>query len=571
MDKSFQVSLFDELDSLYPDGDGASGVQSLTVAGCNGEVVGAQLMLSGLTPGLPVAIEVSGPHTAFKLFQLLPLPVEVNTGARQRSAYLHDDVNETVLRKAPFYIYEVLKPVYNLLLPDGVSAAVAFKTPVEYCRARRDEDWTITVSHAGRSVSLSLRVEQYPCAVPKAGKDTLQYVNWVNYEAIAKHHGLSGMEGEPYRRMLRKYLRAMVFSRQNMLNIPVTSFFIRSEDELHLREDRLLSLLQLADEMGVYYFNGTAFCGREAGLGDNDEFYNSLDHEHFTSPDDVAKAFRDKAFNAFDEGRFAKLAVTGALIPGEEGERQLHDMASQLMAFLTRYGYAERWVQCCMDEPNDALSEAYHRITDIVHRAMPGVRLMEPVLPTHVVAGCLDVLCPSADVYEQDRAFYDHEVAQGHELYVYTCLTPGGNYCNRMLDMQRIRQVYLGWAPAKYQNIHGFLHWGLNQYPNGANPYARSVVMFSEQVLEFHPKRAMFLPAGDFAIFYPGDNEPYLTTRSEAHRIGLEDLCLLQALPADKREALVNLLFHGFADYDKDIAHYRAVRRELLEASCQAD
>ena len=567
MDKPFVASLYDELDSLYPDSDGAAGAARMTVAGCNGEVVGVQLMLSGLTPGLPVSVEVSGPHTAFKLFELLPLPVEVNTGARQRSAYLHDDVNDTVLRKAPFYIFEVLKPIYNLLMPAGVSAAVAFKTPVEYCRERRDQDWTFTVTHAGHSVSLALRVEQYPCAVPKAGKDTLQYVNWLNYQTIASYHGLT-MGSEPYFRMLRKYLRAMTFSRQNMLNIPVTSFFTYQEDELFLQEERLLKLLKLADEMGVYYFNGTGFCGREAGLADNDEFYNSLDHEHIQSPDEIAQAFRKEAFVAFDDGPNAKLAVTGARIPGEQGERQLHDMASQLMSFLTRHGYAERWVQCCMDEPNDALAEAYHRITRIVHKAMPGVRLMEPVLPTHVVAGCLDVLCPSADIYEQDRAFYDNEVAQGHELYVYTCLTPGGNYCNRMLDMQRLRQVYLGWAPAKYENIHGFLHWGLNQYPNGANPYARSVVMFSEQVLEFHPKRAMFLPAGDFAIFYPGDNEPYLTTRSEAHRIGLEDLCLLQALPAAKREALVAKLFRGFADYDKDIAHYRAARRELLEASC---
>lgn len=567
MDKSFQASLFDELDSLYPDGDGAAGAAELTVAGCNGEVVGVQIMLSGLTPGLPVSVEAEGPHTAFKLFELLPLPVEVNTGARQRSAYLHDDVNDTVLRRAPFYVFEVLKPIYNLLLPTGVSAAVAFKTPVEYCRERQTQVWTFRVSHGLQTVTLTLRVEQYPCAVPPAGRDTLQYVNWLNYQNIASYHGLEP-ESEAYWRMLRKYLRCMVFSRQNMLNIPLESFFTQQEGRFQLLEDKLLRLLRLADEQGVYYFNGTAFCGRESGLADDDAFYRGLDHAHMNSPDDVARAFRDGAFRAFDSGARAKLSLTGEPIPGATGERQLRELATLLGDFVARHGYAERWVQCCMDEPNDALADAYRRITDIVRQAMPGVRLMEPVLPTHAVEGCLDVLCPSADIYEQDLAFYDAQVARGAELYVYTCLTPGGNYCNRMLDMQRLRQVYLGWSPAKYPNIHGYLHWGLNQYPNGANPYARSVVMFSEQVLEFHPKRAMFLPAGDFAIFYPGENEPYLTTRSEAHRIGLEDLCLLQALPEEKRAALVGKLFQGFAEYDKSVPHYRAVRRELLEASC---
>lgn len=188
------------------------------------------------------------------------------------------------------------------------------------------------------------------------------------------------------------------------------------------------------------------------------------------------------------------------------------------------------------------------------------------MLPTHALDGAVDIWCPTNETYENDREYYDARVAAGDRLYVYTCLTPGGRYMNRMLDMQRLRQTYLGWVPAIYPNVSGYLHWGFNQYPPFIDPYGRSACMFSEQEMEFHPKRALFLPAGDYCIIYPGYEGPCLSTRSEAQRIGLEDLCLLEKLPSQKRANLARKLVRGYADYDLDIAKYRAVKEELLRA-----
>lgn len=125
--------------------------------------------------------------------------------------------------------------------------------------------------------------------------------------------------------------------------------------------------------------------------------------------------------------------------------------------------------------------------------------------------------------------------------------------------------MYLGWAPALYPNIKGFLHWGMNQYLQGGDPYERSCLMFSERVLEFHPKRQLFLPAGDFAVIYPGFNLPLTTQRAEAQRLGLEDLCLLETLPEDEREQMVLELVRGYEDYTVSIPAYRAVKEKLLK------
>lgn len=92
--------------------------------------------------------------------------------------------------------------------------------------------------------------------------------------------------------------------------------------------------------------------------------------------------------------------------------------------------------------------------------------------------------------------FYKSRIEKGEEVFVYSCLIPGGAYCNRLLDFERLRQVWIGWSGAKYTDIKGFLHWGGNYYSN-QGAFERQACMLDERVLEFHPKHAMFLPAGD--------------------------------------------------------------------------
>ncbi len=560
--EKFTAGLYDELEALYPDSIG--GEKQYQVAAAKGTVAGVHILLANLTPGLPVTVEVKGPHTAYKLFELIPVPVEVNTGARQRSAYLHNDVNDTLIRKAPFYIYEALKPMYNIILPQGVSAALAFKTPVECVKEISTAHWTFDITHAGETQTLQFGVEQYPCQVPEPKDQPHEYVNWINYQNVARYHHVD--IGTPaYDRIFLKYLKAAVFSRQNVLNIPLEMVFEMKDGEPVLHADKLSHWIHLAEESGIRLFEGTAFCGREPGQADDDAFLRSLDVDSMDSPDEIAQAFRVAAFDIFDNGARARVNLTGEYMP--EGRETLRRMAAQLYGYLKAHDLVDRWNQCLLDEPNDTLAPVYHLISQTVRAEMPDVKILEPVFPSHMLEGALDVWCPSTHVYEQDRAYYDDLMTRGNNsLYVYTCLTPGGNYMNRMLDMQRIRQTLLFWVPAIYPNIKGFLHWGLNQYLDDQDPFDRSACMFSERVLEFHPKRAMFLPAGDFCILYPGYNEPWITTRSEAHRLGMEDLCLLKTLPQAQAAQLAGELVRGYADYSKSIAQYREVKRRLLRA-----
>ena len=153
--------------------------------------------------------------------------------------------------------------------------------------------------------------------------------------------------------------------------------------------------------------------------------------------------------------------------------------------------------------------------------------------------------------------FFNERKADGDQVWVYTCLVPGGPWINRLLDQERVRPVYVGWAASLFE-LDGFLHWGFNHHRG--HPFTELVVQ--------HGDSKNFLPAGDSHIVYPGDNAPWSSQRFEAHRIGIEDYELLEALKKKNPEQttlLIHQLFRAFDDYEKDVKIYRKVRRELLE------
>lgn len=563
MSNVFEAALFDELAHIYPDTKVSDGSDFYRVSAANGGYAGVHIMLNNLTPGIPVTFEVIGEHHSYRIFELIPVPVEVNTGAKMRSEYLKNDINEHVVRRAPFMTYEVYRDMFNIMTPYGVSAAAAFVTPVEYCRGQRTRKWEILVTHGEITRKLTFVVDEYPVRIPSVQQQKQRYVNWLSYANVARDHGLE-MWTPAYDRMLMKYFEVLLYSRQNMINIPTGSCFELVNGRPVLDEAKLDHIVNLALEAGFTWFNGGAFTSRNSGLADDKAFYDSLPHDTIENPDEILDIFRDKAFDEFDYGTMARTSCTNELIPGEAGERSLRDMAEQVYAYLDRKGLKDCWMQSCLDEPNDALAETYRIITRIVHEAMPGVKIMEPVLPTHKLDGTMDVWCPSLDVYEQDREYYDAQVAKGDELIVYSCLTPGGNYCNRMLDLEHLRQVWIGWSPVLYPNVTGYLHWGANQVQG--NAYERSAIHFTHKVLNFHEKLAMMLPAGDASIIYPWGDLPCISARSEAHRIGYEDMGLLEQLPAEEAKAIATQVFRGYADHTTDIALYRKVKEQIMQA-----
>ncbi|MBT5366181.1 MAG: DUF4091 domain-containing protein, partial [Phycisphaerae bacterium] len=230
------------------------------------------------------------------------------------------------------------------------------------------------------------------------------------------------------------------------------------------------------------------------------------------------------------------------------------------MGAIVEFGWENRWIQHIADEPTDTNATAYAQVASLVHDSMPGIPIVEATMSRQLV-GSVDIWCPQVQEFQANMRFFKERQKMGDKVWTYTCLVPGGKWLNRMIDMERLRQVYFGWAASSY-GISGYLHWGLNQYQ--ADPFTQSVVDHPAM-----PNTTNKLPAGDTHVIYPGIGGPWSGLRFEGHRIGLEDFELLAQLKEENKvlhDAIIKEVFKQYDEYDTDVLQYRKARSLLLKA-----
>ena len=528
----FKVGLFDELDVLYPDSNPEKGEKIYKVSAVSGTFAGVHIMLSDISPGECVSFEVKGPHKQYKFFEMVPVPVEENTGLTGRTE-LHDKLyNPFTIRKAPFMVYEVLKPMRNILQAKTYGLAVAFRTKVEVNEFEQ-QCFEIYVTVGNVTQKLMFIVDAYAIVVAPSGKESHAYVNWISFEKIADYHHVV-MWSKQWEELVESYFKLARYGRQNTAWLPGQYYFeVNNEGKVILNETKLDKLIEIVDKVGLYWLQGASFSGRKDG-------------------DWMATE--------------AETIITQDVIPGK-GEQTLFDMGTQLNGYLEKKGFKERWIQSFFDEPLDESSEVYKKGVSILKSTMPNVPILEANRATTTIVGSLDIWCPTVDCYELAKDFYDERIQQGDKVWVYTCLEPTGQYMNRFLDFERIRPVLIGWVASLYP-VEGFLHWGGNQYR--ADPYLQScIAMNGEEYTQYDISYETELPAGDCGIFYPGFMQALSCTRLEAHRIGFEDLYLIEQLKAKepaKARDIVQCMARGYKDYETDLKLYRLTKEKLIKA-----
>ena len=144
----------------------------------------------------------------------------------------------------------------------------------------------------------------------------------------------------------------------------------------------------------------------------------------------------------------------------EKGKRMLTQMAQRVTAMMADNRWSGAWVQGVFDEPEDPFVDRYRVLIGLLRAVKPDIRILEATM-TMNVSGLVNIWCPQVKEYQAHRAFFDGRKAAGDQVWVYTCLSPGGPWLNRLLDQERLRQIYLGWACATLGHEIGEL---VNQY-----------------------------------------------------------------------------------------------------------
>ena len=525
-----QLEVCDSMDWLYPDSAVRPRARRrAALRAARGTRPGCQLLLAGVPEGAALRVEggalacaEGGRLPAPQRFHLLSVPVEENTGP---VGFTRDgERNEHVTRRAPFRVFDVLRPMHGGSPALAGANALLLQWPVPG-RARPGlYAGSVTVRAGSEAAEVPVELRVHRARVPAQG--TLKVTNWFSVELMAERHGLKPWS-EAHWRMIRRYADLMVRSRQNMFWAPLGYVAGRREGEGAWRFDlsRWRRLVRTMLDAGGQWIEGGHVAGRAA--------WDSLRYD----------------------------TVGPGHLPGTDpqGEAYLAALLGAVGRLLDREGWRGRCVQHVADEPHGADVPDYRILCGIVRKHLPGVPLLDAVQNT-TMAGALDIWVPLNSQYEQKRAEWEAYRAVGDELWHYTCCFPGGKYLNRLLDQSLLRPRLLHWGNYVY-DLKGYLHWGLNHYRHDQNPFEQSVVGHGGDNK---------LPAGDTHVVYPGADGPWSSMRLEAMREGIEDyelLCGVAARDRARADRIARRVFRGFTDYTEDVAAFRRAQASLLEAA----
>lgn len=525
------VGLVDDTLELFPDTKLENPAKRLTIESARNTIAGVHVLIHGLQGG--ETIRFSGdaqPKSAGASWhQLIDVPVLENTGLDRNTEKYSGKINPFVVRRAPFRVYDPIRPVASSVRADATSIALRYEIPIPADAAPGKHVHRLAIDAGDHHEQLELAVNVQRAIVRPAKQSSFRYINWHNLDNICSAHDVEKWS-EPFWAMLAQYAQLMARQRQNAFWFNWPDFFEIDADGnvAAFHHERLERYIRVFLDAGHATIHGAPMFGRRnwnPGVIDMLLYVPSADGKEIDAMSDKAR-------------------------------RMLTQMTQRVSATMKQNGWEKAWVQGVFDEPEDPFVDRYRVLIGIMHAVDPDIQILEATLSRNV-SGLVDIWVPQVQEYQAHRDFFDARKAAGDRVWVYTCLSPGGPWLNRLLDQERLRQVYLGWACSKY-DLQGFLHWGGNFHT--AKPF--------EELVRFHME-GQYLPAGDSHVIYPIKERPLSSHRLEAHRIGLEDFELLAQLKLrDPRRAaeITARVVQGFDQYVKDVGAYRAAKKELLDA-----
>ena len=457
------------------------------------------------------------------------VPVEENTGVDSRTEQFLGQINNNVIRRAPFEVFEVIQPLtINKIITTSNFSLMRISVKSNEFKSPGNYKLNIILNDGFKTEKLKFKIKVHDASIPILEESKFFYTNWFNLSKMEEMHNLLRWNKEWFT-MLDKYAKLMAEGRQNCIIIPHELISIKS-NKISLDEEKMISFINVFKKYGFKYFESPHLLNR----GANDDWGNP----------ELKTKLRKRGYYS------------------EEGKKEIDTIIRKIKSFTKKYNLENQWLQHIADEPTDVNAQCYKDVSKQIKSIYPEITIMEATNAKESLSGSIDLWCPLINDFQENQDFFNERESKGEKILIYTCLVPGGKWLNRTLDMERIRQVYFGWAGSKY-NTFGYLHWGLNQYK--ANPFKQSVVK--------HPSPQAssnnFLPAGDTHVIYPGTDGPLSSLRFEAHRKGIEDYELLEKLKTkniNKHSRLIKKLFFDYTNYSLSIKKYKRIRKKLLKS-----
>ena len=516
------------LDAVYPDVNKTKFPKSYAVDTALNTTVNVNLIVFSDLNSI-IEVDYQSPTiNKVDLSEVLAVPVEQNTGLDSRTEQFKGLINPHVIRRAPFEVFEVIKPLNSKsIITKTKFSLINIKIQIEKDLIVKNHKLNFKISINGKEYNLKLKINIYNTLIPNLDSSNFFYTNWFNLSKMEEYHNLDRWSTEWYS-MLDKYAKIMASGRQNCVKIPGELINLKN-GEIFLDEEKMISFVNVFLKYGFKYFESPHLLGR----GKNDDWGN---------PELITK-LRNVGYYT------------------EEGKNEIEIITKKIKNFTEKYNLTTQWLQHIADEPTSVNAKCYSDVSMQIKKIYPKIKIMEATNTRESLVNAIDIWCPIINDFQENEDFFRSREKLGEKVLVYTCLVPGGKWLNRTLDMEKIRQVYFGWGGSKY-NTMGYLHWGLNQYK--ADPFNQSVIKHPSPIAG--PNN--FLPAGDTHVIYPGEEGPLSSLRFEAHRIGCEDYELLEMLKKidfDFHKKIIDKIFINYTTYSTSLKKYKRIKKRILK------
>lgn len=474
-------------------------------------ILGGRATFRIIIRGFSGCVRIS--HRGFDadIFEEIAIPVEDNPNFEEGFLPHFPE------RIAPFKVYDCMKPCGGIIEKKNEVNSV-------YVSVKADSEHTcggISLLADGESVTFPVEIRAYGKMPDETLKISMGYTPW---EVAQKHH-LEYLSDE-FAEMDGKYLKMLRYQHQN-------GFFLEPERAF-------------MDENGKWHFDFSEMNRRIAQL-------MKLGFKYFHLP---AVGFR-KAWDA------PEIIIRGTMDAlSFEAYEFLSTYLPALRENLRKNGWldGEHFMMGIADEPNRFNALTYRAVACMVRKYLPEIPIYDAVSYVPVY-GAIDIWVPRADEYAKNREIFDIFKKDGDEIWHYVCLYPrDGGYINRFMDIPLLATRYIYWANYKY-NLSGYLHWSVNNYQCGLDPYKGSC---PEHI---NAGSKSILPPGDDKLIYPGDGEPYMSARLEAQREAAEEYEMLRIIAEhDKPTAdeLCESCFRSYTDVEFDVEKFRKTRDRII-------
>lgn len=241
---------------------------------------------------------------------------------------------------------------------------------------------------------------------------------------------------------------------------------------------------------------------------------------------------------------------------------RMGDYFYQLQEFLRAHRlkdgrtWLDVYVQNVADEPKDNQAESYTAAVRFIKSYAPEIRFLEPIETDRIAEDAMDYPCPTLKAIAKNRA-------KGHQVqWMYTCMSPQGDYANRFIRIPLFKTRLIHWAQYKYDAV-GYLHWG-PAYWMGGGEYNK---WFDASGNWTADACGQFL-GGDMWIIWPAYRKVYPSIRLSAMRDGIRDYELLRMIekksPSKAQEICARVVTDN-AHYNVGLDNFHEVRKDMLE------